>query len=220
MNNKAIDVPIYGGFDRKIHCDNSPLDYDSFFQPEIKSMDDLRAYCEEYKSQFPILNNILGLISSAPLNWYDSLSIPMAVSSADESINKPTNGLFLAMNVFSKEEIDYILQHNQLSGDYYIEAQLEDFSEPSSTFVVDNKGADTIPIVQYPALTSTIVQFTQYTPAYKGIYIFVPGATFNAIKEDGSASFPIVLPDSVLEHFSVRGDEISLNEFLRKHVRG
>lgn len=96
MNNKAIDVPIYGGFDRKIHCDNSPLDYDSFFQPEIKSMNDLRAYCEEYKSQFPILNNILGLIFSAPLNWYDSLSIPMAVSSADESINKPTNGLFFS----------------------------------------------------------------------------------------------------------------------------
>lgn len=131
----------------------------------------------------------------------------------------PPMDFFLAMNVFSKEEIDYILQHNQLSGDYHIGAQLEDFSEPSSIFAVDNKGAETLPIVQYPALTSTIVQFTQYAPAYKGIYIFVPGATFKAIKEDGSASIPIVLPDSVLEHFSVRGDETSLNEFLRKHVR-
>lgn len=58
MNNKAVDIPIYGGFDRVVHCDNSSDYYDSFFQPEIKSADDLRAYCEKYKDQFPVLNDI------------------------------------------------------------------------------------------------------------------------------------------------------------------
>ena len=206
-----------GGFDRMVHCDGSSDYYDSFFQPQIKSADDLRAYCEKYKDQFPVLNDISMLLYP---QTYSNLSIPMAVRSAQKTIPAPAYGRFLVMDVFSEEEKEEILQYNQLSGNYTIVAQILDCIRPPSLAISEGKGVETVSVAQYPAIVVTAATFTQHSPEYVGISTLIPAVTFGAVPglTGESSKMPIVLPNSVLEHFSVKGDEISFSEFLDKHV--
>lgn len=125
------------------------------------------------------------------------------------------------MDIFSEEEKEEILQYNQLSGSYTIGGQIMDFIESPSLLILKVKGTEAAPIAQYPVIGIAMALFTQHSPEYIGISTLIPAVTFGAMDLTGrNPKMPIALPDSVLEHFSVKGDEISLSEFLDKHVIG